>query len=296
MPKDDPVITLSRGSESIVLGSEAPIDGFLLSQGVTGLGIAPTEQEFSPVPSGNGSILRSSRLTDREIFLPVLISGPTYERCDERRDELFAMLDPTKGPIRVTVQSNTRNRDARWVDAVYTDGLTGDYGSGFTGYTHKVGLVLKTPSAFWSQDQVSRLFQISPGMKPFLSTTSSFFPMTLYSSSIAGVFPVEVQGTQPVWPTITVTGPGTDLTIRAGGKKIMFEGDIAVGRRITFDTANGDVYDMNNTDGQLWSRVSLDTEFFQLQPGLNDVQVTFTGATTSSLLELSYEPQWLTGY
>lgn len=296
MPKFDPTVTISRGGESLRLGSYVTDDGYLLKQGVTGIGIAPTEHELSAVSSGHGSLLRHTRLTDREVFLPVFVYGDTYEQVDKRRDTLFSLLDPVKGPVRVSIQSRTRNSDVRWVDAVYSDGLDGDYGEDFRGYYQHFGVTLKVPSAFWSSDPVSRLFQIKPGVKPFISKTSSFFPVILSSSSVAGVFEIRVDGDKPVWPVFTVTGPGTDLTIEASGKRIRFEGDVAIGRRITFDAAAGDVYDKDNADGELWDRVSLDSDFFQLQPGVNKVKVTFTGATEESLLELSYTPQHLTGY
>lgn len=296
MPKFDPTVTISRGGDSLRLGSDATDDGYLLKQGVTGIGIAPVEHELSSIPSGHGSLLRHTRLTDREVFLPVFVYGDTYEQVDRRRDTLYSLLDPTKGPVRVSIQSRTRNSDVRWVDAIYTEGLSGDFGDDHRGYYQKIGLTLRAPSAFWSADPVSRLFQIKPGVKPFISKTSPFFPVILSSSSVAGVFEIRVDGDQPVWPVFTVTGPGTDLTIEADGKKLHFEGDIAIGRRITFDSAAGDVYDKNNTNGQLWSKVSLDSDFFQLQPGLNKVKVTFTGATAESLLELSYTPQFLAGY
>lgn len=296
MPKFDPTVTISRGSTSINLGSDVTDDGYILKQGVTGIGIAPVEHEFSSIPSGHGALLRHTRLTERELFFPVFVYGDSYEQVDKRRDALFSLLDPVKGPVRVSVQSRTRDSDVRWVEAVYSEGLDGDYGTDFRGYYQHIGLTLKVPSAFWSADPVSRLFQIKPGVKPFISKTSPFFPVILSSSSVAGVFEIRVDGDQPVWPVFTVTGPGTDLTIEADGKKLHFEGDIAIGRRITFDSAAGDVYDKNNTNGQLWSKVSLDSDFFQLQPGLNKVKITFTGATAESLLELSYTPQYLTGY
>ncbi|WP_443095026.1 phage distal tail protein [Rothia koreensis] len=296
MPKFDPTVTISRGSTSINLGSDVTDDGYILKQGVTGLGIAPVEHELSSIPSGHGALLRHTRLTERELFFPVFVYGDSYEQVDKRRDALFSLVDPVKGPVRVSVQSRTRNSDVRWVDAVYSEGLDGDYGTDFGGCYQHIGLTLKVPSAFWSADPVSRLFQIKPGVKPFISKSSEFFPVILSSSSVAGVFAIRVDGDKPVWPIFTVTGPGSDLTIEANGKRIKYEGDIKVGRRITFDTAAGDVYDKNNPNGELWNRVSLDTDFFQLEPGVNQVKVTFTGATEASLLELTYKPQYLTGY
>lgn len=296
MPRFDPTITLSRAEKSISLGSDDLYPGKLLKYGVTGLGIAPVENELVSIPSGHGALLRHTRLTEREIFLPVVLFGRSYEECDEHRDELMSLVDPTKGPVRITVQSHTRNEDSRWIEAIYSDGLDGDYGSGHTGYTHTLGLKFKAPAAFWSSDGLSRRWQIAPGVKPFISKTQNFFPVVLTSSSIAGRFQIEVQGDQPVWPTWTVTGPGTDLTIEAGGKRIRIDGALAAGEVITIDTATGDVYNGTNTDGQLWSRISLDTQFFQLAPGANTVKVTFTGADEQSELSMAYNPQYLAGY
>lgn len=296
MPQFDPVITLSRGEESIQLGSDDFYPGKLLTYGVTGLGIAPVESEIVSIPSGHGALLRHTRLKEREIFLPVTLFGRSYEECDRHRDELMALVDPTKGPVRITVQSKTRNRDARWIEAIYSDGLDGDYGAGHTGFTHKIGLKFKAPLAFWSKDTVSRIWQIAPGVKPFLSRSQEFFPVILTSSAIAGAFRIEIEGEQPVWPTWTVTGPGTDLTIAANGKKIHYEGGLRMGEVVTIDAGEGDVYNAANTAGQLWSRISLDSEFFQLQPGLNDIQVTLTEASKDSMLTMAYRPQYLAGY
>ncbi|MEV8166224.1 phage tail domain-containing protein [Rothia kristinae] len=268
----------------------------MLIYGSTGLGIAPVDVETVSVPSGNGSLLRHTRLAERDIYLPVALFGETVEECDQLRDELMALVDPLAGPVRITVQSQTREQHARWIDAVYTEGLSGDYSKDFNGVTHKLGLKFRAPDALWRLDTVTRQWQIAPGVKPFLSKTTPFFPIILTSSSIAGRFRIDVQGQEPVWPVWTVTGPGEDLTITSGGKRIRIDGALKAGEVITIDTANGDVYNGENLNGELWSRVSLDTELFQLQPGAQDVQVTLTGASEASMLTLAYEPLYLAGY
>lgn len=295
MPRYDPIVTISRGELGVQL-PPIPVDGRMLMFGSTGLGIAPTEVETVAIPSGNGSLLRHTRLQEREIYMPIALFGQSWEHLDTLRDELMELLDPLRGPVRVTVQSQTRNQDARWVDAVYTGGLEGDYSKDYNGITQRLGVKLRAADSFWRLDTVTRQWQIAPGVKPFLSKTTSFFPIILTSSSIAGRFLIDVQGQEPVWPVWTVTGPGEDLTITSGGKRIRIDGALKAGEVITIDTANGDVYNGENLNGELWSRVSLDTELFQLQPGGQDVQVTLTGASEASMLTLAYEPLYLAGY
>ncbi|WP_443094819.1 hypothetical protein [Rothia koreensis] len=295
MPLSDPIVTISRGSDTVVLGPRV-VDGFLLGYGSTGLGIGPVDIQSVPIPAAHGSLLRHRRVGEREVFLPVHVFGDSFQGCDMLRDRLYRLCDPVAGPVRISVTSKTRDAGTRWADVYYAGGLEGDYSGRYNGTCQSFGLKFKMLAPFWSADPVERMWQIAPGVKPFLSTSSSFFPVVLTSSSITGDFIIHVEGDQPVAPIWSVSGPGADLRIQTPAGPIGFSGEIKEGQIVCFDTARGDVYDQVQAQGQLWSRVSLDTRLGSLEPAANHVQVRFTGASPASQLTLSYRPQYLSAY
>ncbi|MCW1250706.1 phage tail family protein [Acaricomes phytoseiuli] len=142
------------------------------------------------------------------------------------------------------------------------------------------------------------MWQIAPGVKPFLSQTTPFFPVILSSSTIGGEFFLPVEGDQPTWPVYTITGPGGDPIIERvdTGQKIAFSGQIATGKAVTFDTSQGTVTSPGVPAEDLWPRVGPESDFFSIGPGPVRLRVRFTSASEMSSLTVSYIPQYLTGY
>lgn len=290
-----PVITLRRGQARITLWAN-PGRGYTLTKGSTGLGLAPVDLTLDAVPSGHGSILRHTRLKDREIFVPVVIHGADIQECDRLRDQLITLLDPSEGPLRIEVTSP--HRAVRYIEAVYSDGLTGDYGEGYYGSWQSLGLRFKAASAFFSGERVTRMWQIAPGVKPLISASQPFFPVTLASSTIGGQMVIPIIGDKPVWPMFTITGPGNDPVIEnlGTGQKLSLSGLVPGRQSITLDTEPGTISSPGIPAEQLWPRLSLDSDFFQLGPGQCRLKMRLTSASETSTLTISYVPQYRAGY
>ncbi len=88
-------------------------------------------------------------------------------------------------------------------------------------------------------------------------------------------------GDRPVRPVIKITGAAEDIIMSCGGKILSF----SVSGNVTIDCEN-----QNVTDSGGYAAVS--GEFFELQPGVNTVQVE--NSNTSPLdIEVSYSPQFI---
>lgn len=292
-------ITLHRaGGESVTLGAVHSTDSpLVLIEGAQGLGMAPTSHTTAGRLVGHGSILRGSRMDEREIFLPFVLdpgTGPVgYNDWLDKLSRIVSPLDRRELTLRV----QPIGRDSwREIPVKYAGGLDsmgelyrGDYGS--------IGLRFKAFDALWRGSPVTIRQQVNPGRKPFLSATEPFFPVMLADSVIAGEIKVHVQGDAPTWPTWTVSPPGSDLTISklATGETFQLLG--LIDEVITLDMRRSRLTSPGSPDGALWDDVPPEKgAMFQLDQGSNDLQFAMVGASESSYLHLTYHPRYLRGH
>ena len=91
------------------------------------------------------------------------------------------------------------------------------------------------------------------------------------------------------------SAPITSITIaRAGGESITFGGAIAVGDVVTIDTGTMQVTNdgVGAYDDLTLSPTADMAAWFSLQPGDNDITVTFTGGGTGSTIDFAYYEAW----
>lgn len=122
-----------------------------------------------------------------------------------------------------------------------------------------------------------------------------FFPVFIYSSVVEGVYTLDIEGDEEVWPTWEIGGPGTDLLIEnmTTGEALFIEGDIFEKITIVTDPQLQDIYSDTWTDGQWWDRVDIKQgALFPLKAGENKIKVTMVGATQASYVEYKYREIW----
>lgn len=140
----------------------------------------------------------------------------------------------------------------------------------------------------------------SPSREAKLSKprTVPFFPIVLSSSTISGVYQIEIRGDSNTWPVWEISGPGKDLLIQniTTGDRIFIEGEFT--ETVVVDTRPtvSDIYSSSWADGELWSRVDDDYVLFPLEPGLNQIRITMVNALPGSLIRLKYSETWLAGW
>ena len=169
------------------------------------------------------------------------------------------------------------------------DGMEGDFGTDFGRAWHRLGLTFECPDPWWlGPEQIVEL-RVNPGSKPFISQSVPFFPVMLAQSSVIGEFDVEILGAGPVFPSWEVTGPGEDLVIARGSDRIEISGAFPAGSPVLIDTASGRI------TPDRWADLSLRSRLFQLEPGLQSLTVTMVGASTDTVVRLTYRERFLEG-
>ena len=285
--KEAPIVSFSRDGEVFQLG-RGPEDPVLHLYGSKGLGAPPVSIASSDRLAGDGAIVRGVRYGVRDVFIPLYMEAASSGDLSLMRRSLTALLAPHLGPVEVRVQDPATGSD-RMIRGLLKDGLDGDFGDGFHGSWQTLGLIFECADPWWSGPEQTVELRINPGRKPFISTTVPFFPVTLAQSTVMGAFQVDVQGAGPVSPAWEVVGPGEDLLISNGRAVIEIGGAFPAGSTVLIDTATGRI------TPDRWSTVSLRSRLCQLDPGPQTLTVTLTGATTDTLVRLTYRERYLEG-
>lgn len=125
-----------------------------------------------------------------------------------------------------------------------------------------------------------------------------FFPVLLSDSTVQGAYVLNIQGDAEAWPVWEVTGPGEDLLIQNDdtGERIFIEGQFGETVTITTRPQEQDVVSASVMDGSLWERVSEDSVFFPLQPGVNRIRMSMVNGKPESTVTLEYVEQWMAGF
>ena len=283
---DSPIVSFSRDGRVVELGRSGESPALHL-HGSTGLGLAPVSIKSSERLSGDGSIVRGVRYGARDVYVPLLLSGTELSVTEARRD-LTRLLAPHLGPVDVRIEDPVTGTD-RMIRGYLRDGMEGDFGTDFGRSWHRLGLTFECPDPWWlGPEQIVEL-RVNPGSKPFISQSVPFFPVMLAQSSVIGEFDVEILGAGPVFPSWEVIGPGEDLVIARGSDRIEISVAFPAGSPVLIDTASGRI------TPDRWADLSLRSRLFQLEPGSQSLTVTMVGASTDTVVRLTYRERFLEG-
>lgn len=158
-----PVISLHGSGQTIVL--ENRFAGFMLSQGTTGLGVAPREVTTDPVASG-GSILRHRRFEEAEMEIPIVLTGDYYTKRERRRK----LEELVKGEVELRLRHPDGITRSRF--GYLTEGVEGDYSSG-TDFqdAYKMVLSFVCPDPWWYGSERVLRQKVAAVRKPFITHT-----------------------------------------------------------------------------------------------------------------------------
>lgn len=101
-------------------------------------------------------------------------------------------------------------------------------------------------------------------------------------------------GNATSYPLLTVTGPGSNPTISnlTTGQAISLIYTLGVGDTLTIDTLNRTVI-LNGTTSRYGSVDFLNTSWWGVAPGVNDIRIAFTGFSTGAKLRVDWRDAWL---
>lgn len=281
--------------------SSTTTTAFTALEGWDGFGIPDPEWRTVQRNDGGGSYVRSLRLKERELFIPLMIWGESQDECLANWDALVSALNPRVGESSV-LEVRRPGVPPRFISVVYKDGLGGKFGEDFRGWHYKVGLTLIAHDPyFWESDKAIS-WNVRGNYKPFISggemvKTHSFFPVILSPSVVNGSREITISGDVDSAPIWQITGAVTDVRVTNvdTGESFSITGSIAPGETITVDTTVFDVYSQNDRSGSLWDRVTVDSKLFRLGTGRHTIKITGSGMDERSEIALIYKPRYVKG-
>jgi hypothetical protein len=204
----------------------------------------------------------------------------------QRLRNLAHVLRPRAGLGRLTAVAD--DGSARSLPCYYRKGLE----SGTYRVTrYRAALEFWSPSPWWRGESVP----VGYG----LAAPSPFFPIlpiVLSPSTILGETLVDLSDTDaPTWPTWTVTGPGSQLTLSNTYDRVQDDGTVTAvtqslvlntpigdGQTVTIDSRPGR-QSVTRSDGvSLFSSLGSDPALFPLVDGVNTVRAVLTNAGAAS--------------
>jgi hypothetical protein len=243
------------------------------------------------VPQAQGGRFRAARHDERLLALPVVTPGPQAGRDELRR--WARALDPLKGEGTLTVVIGPWA--GRQLTCVYEAGLD-DLAEEWTllGLTT---LAFRAADPYW-QDATESTVTATIDIKahtwfPFAGSWAAQ-PLVLGASDVFASTTITNTGDVDAWPVVTVTGPGTDLTLtnQTTGTVTHVTGTIAAGSTLTIDTRPG--HKTVRIDGfNAFGRLTDDSTLWPLVPGPNRIAIGFASATTQTQVVFAWRNRWL---
>lgn len=265
----------------------------LLQPGFLGLGSPPVDVAVGATPGVPGGFVEDITVMPRDVVLPLKIWGRTDDHKWSAVHALRQLTYPARGmtrtgSFRLVCHSNAGIRE---LVLTYKSGLEGDMHGRVAPERVVLSAVAVDPIVRDRTDTVLP-FPLIPG-GPFLSRAGTQYPWgtrRLSASTIGGLgMQVTIASEVEEYPDILLDGPapdgahikansGLDLTIRGGvleGQTLHIVTDPRA-RSARLDTAKA------------WSMIGRPSALLPMSPGLNVLDVTVPGASSTTMLRLSY--------
>lgn len=245
----------------------------------------PVELVTIRVPQSQGGRFRWARHAERVVSLPVVVPGPTEGRDEVRR--WAKALDPLRGEGTLTVvQGPWAGRRIVCVYEAGLDAFTEDYP-----LLGLATLLFRASDPYWDDGAESSFTASQASTK---TTWFPFLPLVLGASDVFAVATITNVGDVDAWPVVTVTGPGSDLTVTntTTADTWHLTGAIAAGSTAVIDTRPG--HKSARVDGfNVFGRLTDDSVLWPLVPAANRVSIAFTGTTVATRVVFAWRNRWL---
>ena len=285
-------ITLTGANADIITISRNGTGAVTLLDGATGFDMPPVATTATIPVGWDGSLLQRTRLTDRDIFLPLLLQADTVDDMRALRRRVAALLSPKTGDVTVTINHHDTVRliGGRFVSG-FDGPVTGD------GTTVATGVVLRCSEPWWAGPETTvDQFDANPS-KPLLSTTEAFFPMEITGSQAIGDVTITNPGDADAWPVIDITGPGTDLVITNTTLGMSFGlSDVGDGETLTVDTRRGVQTLVDDTGAAVWDRLTPGSQLWPLAAGDNAIDLLILSTDVTTRVVITYRAQYWTAW
>lgn len=266
-----------------------------------GLGMPPISRLSERSPAQQGSTDLGFRVGERGLFITMQAVAGTPQDLETLRDLLWQIFTPWIAQNHVKIRVTRDDGKMRQIDCYYNGLADLEFVPELRpGNMHRVVVPLTAPVPVW--------YDPAQKSKTFTSVTGGSFgfqiPMEIPWVQAQGTVldasePVTYTGTWPEYPTITVTGPATDLVITnlSTGKKLDFTGSsIGSADVYTIRTAFGQKDVLNSAGSSVYSELTTDSDLddWPLYPasrvpsGVNTISVQATSVSAETNVRIEY--------
>lgn len=257
---------------------------FLLTEGLTGIGIPETVVNFAESAS-DGGVWRFTKRGIREIDLPLTIFGASRSALEANLRRLSNAMQDRRGAT--TLRASYSNGEV-WElqDGHYVAGAnTVVENSG--NWTRWV-VTMQFANPFWIR-QRSESFSLGTG-----GANRSLIPtlaeMEITGSQVIGDITIENVGDVDAYPVWKFRGPVDSVTVTSqDGLSFSYDAIIPLGSEITIDTSKGTVVDENGVNK--YANLAASPKLFTLPAGTSEVSIEAVGSDQDTLVSLYYQPR-----
>lgn len=261
--------------------------------GIVGFGLPQVENQWFE-GAGSGSTWRGSRIGRRVINVPTKVFAANRSELTELLSDLSVALDPftphpgvDRGAARLFFGMSD---DKEWyVDVVRSGGGEWARKRDSDDRTYfKTTIQLEAGDPFWTRNQPENFeVRVTPSGTPLLPR---FARLRVASAAVSGTREVSNIGDTWAWPTITLKGPATGLTlVGPNGEVLDWTGNLLSTDTLTIDMRANTVE--NQLGVNLYGGLAPAPRFWYIAPGTSSVQVIVDDMTTESLLTAQWWPR-----
>lgn len=270
----------SNGDE-IIFDNESD---FLLTEGLTGIGIPDTAVRFSESAS-DGAVWRFTKRGIREIDLPLTIVGASRSSLEANLRRLSNALQDRRGATKLRASyPNGEVWELHEGHYVAGSNTTLDNNGNWTKWV----VTMQFANPFWIR-QRSESFSLGAGgaQRSLIPTLAE---MEITGSQVIGDITIENVGDVDTYPVWKIRGPVDAFSVTSqDGLSFTYEAVIPLGTEITIDTAAGTVVDQ--TGANKYSNLGVSPKLFTLPPGSSEVSIEAVGSDENTLVSLYYQPR-----
>ena len=282
--------TLSTATDSIDL---VPANGILVEPGVRGVYMPDVEPVEDEPIDYDGGIDYPSLFGFREVFLPLECRSTdgTQDTLQNLVDRLTQMLNARRTRVRLTVAHHDGRR--LWIEGRYSGGFDSDMVIGAGQWRQPMAITLRCSDPYWKGDEQKIIFtRGNAPTQPFLGT--GFLPLRINESAKLGQIEIDVLGNAEAFPIWKIHGPGSSFTAtdQTTGEGWGF-GALGEEDEVILNAVRGvNTVTKNGEDG--WDLLTPGSALWPLQPGRSTIELTIEEIESTSAIELTYVPRYLT--
>lgn len=262
---------------------------------ISGLGVASVDTQLEKAAFQDGETYLDSILNPIDFSLEMIITGDSEEDLFNKRKNIIKLFNPKKGKGTMLYEYSSSEKAIECVVSrppVFVYGQT-NHGEKF----QRVLIQLTAPAPFWLDNFVSG------------ETLSFSVPLVQFDNfQITDTFEYESAGTNrtnlfnsgdvetPV--KIVFNGPAVNpiITNETTGEFIKVTQNLGSGESLTITTDFGNktvIYNDGTTDSNAFGFIDLNSTFWQLQVGDNEVSYTADTGTETAIVNISYTNRFL---